>query len=57
MRETEYVELAFYAGWLEALGYAMSPAELESMREALSGQVAGMIHDYVGSVTEEVEDA
>ena len=57
MRETEYVELAFYSGWLEALGYAMSPAELESMRGALSGQVAGMIHDYVASVTEEVEDA
>lgn len=57
MRETEYVDLAFWAGWLEALGYAMSPAELESMRVALVPQVCSMIHDYVASVTEEVEDA
>lgn len=53
-RETDYVELAFYAGWLEALGYAMSDVELERMRQLLREQTAQMIRDYVESETAEV---
>lgn len=55
-RETDYVELAFYAGWLDALGYAMSEAELERMRQLLREQTSQMIRDYVESVTAEVAD-
>lgn len=54
-RETDYVELAFYAGWLEALGYAMSDVELERMRQLLREQTAQMIRDYVESETVGVE--
>jgi hypothetical protein len=57
MRETDYVELAFYARWLDALGYAMSEAELERMRQLLREQTAQMIQDYVESVTAEAADA
>jgi hypothetical protein len=57
MRETDYVELAFYAGWLDALGYAMPEAELERMRQLLREQTAQMIQDYVESVTAEAADA
>ena len=57
MRETDYVELAFYSGWLDALGYAMSEAELERMRQLLREQTAQMIRDYVESVTAEAADA
>ena len=57
MRETDYVELAFYSGWLDALGYAMSEAELERMRQLLREQTAQMIQDYVESVTAEAADA
>lgn len=53
-RETDYVELAFYSGWLDALGYAMSEAELERMRQLLREQTSQMIRDYVEAVTAEV---
>lgn len=48
MRETDYVEMAFYAGWLEALGFpSMGPQEMELMVEAMRSPVAEMVSDYV----------
>lgn len=57
LRETDYVELAFYAGWLDALGYAMSEAELERMRQLLRERTSQMIRDYVEAVTAEEANA
>lgn len=57
LRETDYVELAFYSGWLDALGYAMSEAELERMRQLLREQTSQMIRDYVEAVTAEEANA
>ena len=47
MRETEYVELAFWAGWVEALGRSLSHDELIAMDAALRDRLAAMVQDYL----------
>jgi hypothetical protein len=47
MRETDYVELAFWAGWVEALGYSLTPEELITMRDSLRDQASRLALDYL----------
>lgn len=47
MRETDYVELAFWAGWVEALNGALSQDELSEMRDAMRLRVASMVEEYL----------
>jgi hypothetical protein len=52
MRETDYVELAFWAGWVEACGSALSHEELQELDDALRPRVAEMVRDYLEEVTD-----
>lgn len=54
MRETDYVELAFWAGWVEALGSSLTAEELIVMRDSLRGTVSRLAQDYLDH---EVTDA
>ena len=57
MRETDYVELAFWSGWAEALGHGLSPEELIGMNAALRDQVAEMVQDYLEDMAQEESHA
>ena len=48
MRETEYVGLAFWAGWVEAMGHSLSHDELIAMDAALRDQVVDLVQEYLG---------
>ena len=47
MRETDYVELAFWSGWVEAMGRSLSHDELIAMRDALRDQVAELVQELL----------
>lgn len=47
MSETEYVELAFYSGWLCALGKSLTHDELVQMSEQLKPRIAVLVESYV----------
>lgn len=48
--ETEYVEMAFWSGWLDALGYALSEEELCAMSMKLRDHVSALVCGYVSSI-------
>lgn len=47
IRETEYVELAFWAGFVDALGRCLNHTELCDMAERLRPVVADMAATYL----------
>lgn len=47
MRETEYVELAFWSGWVEGVGGSLNHQELLDMTEAMRQRVACMVQEYL----------
>jgi len=54
--ESELVELAFYAGWVQAFGMALDVDELRTMRESLKDSVADIVQEYLESVKEDEGD-
>ena len=56
LRETDYVERAFFAGWLDALGHAMDEQEMTTMCDSLRDQCAELVREYVESLNEEEDD-
>ena len=51
--ESGLVELAFYAGWVEAFGMSFDYEELCAMRKCLTDSVAGIVRSYLESVRQE----
>jgi hypothetical protein len=50
MRETEYVELAFWSGWVEAVGSALTHPELQELNDAMRERVRCMVEEYLSYV-------
>ena len=60
MSETDYVELAFWSGWVEAHGQALTFDDLCEMAESLKGRVSDLTRDYLEELAKadsEEEDA
>lgn len=54
LRETDYVERAFFAGWLEALGcYHMTDEQMTTMCDSLRDACSEMVQRYVESMQED----
>ena len=50
MRETDYVELAFWAGWCEAQGVMLTFGDMCEMAEALKDAASRLAQDYVDNL-------
>lgn len=57
MRETDYVELAFWAGWCQAQGVSLGHDDLCDMAEAMKGVAAHAAEQYLESLGDEVTNA
>lgn len=54
LRETDYVERAFFAGWLESLGVSwMTDDQMATMCDSLRDACSEMVQRYVDSLNEE----
>ena len=51
MRETDYVELAFWSGWVGALNGSLTHEELCEMQDAMRLRVAAMVEEYLSLTT------
>ena len=52
MSETDYVELAFWSGWVEAHGQALPFDDLCEMAEALKDRVSDLARDYLETLAD-----
>lgn len=50
MRETDYVELAFWAGWCEAQGVTLSVDDMCEMAESLKDAASQLAQEYVDNL-------